>query len=94
MASLGAAPLQRYFERIGHRPGMDGTPRLAPSLPTLAAIHWANLRALPFENLSLQLEAAGSGVSTDLPAVYRKLVLSQRGGARAHWRLSRAALAW
>lgn len=91
MASLGAAPLQRYCARIGLQPGSGGAPRLAPSLPSLAAIHWAQLKAIPFENLSLQLEAAGSGVSTELPAVYSKLVLSRRGGAQG-WHSSPAAV--
>ena len=79
MASLGAASLRGYCERVGHPPPLRQT------LPCLAAVHWAHLCSVPFENLSLQLGAAGTGVSTDLSAVYSKLVLSRRGGALARF---------
>ena len=63
--------LDAYFARIGY----DG-PR-APTFATLAAIHAAHARAIPFENLDVLL---GRGISLDLSAIERKLVRDCRGG--------------
>ena len=52
-----------------------------PSLCTLVHLQRAHLLALPFENLSLRLPAAAAqhGCSTDLQAIFHKVVLSRRG---------------
>ena len=49
---MGSAPgfnTAAYLERIGHRGGV------APTGETLAALHLAHLRAVPFENLDIHL---------------------------------------
>lgn len=77
MASLINHYLQRYCGRVGH-----SGPVPPASLPTLARLHSAQLTHIPFENLSLKLDAAARqhGIDIGLPAVYKKLVVSRRGG--------------
>lgn len=63
--------LSAYLHRIGY---------LGPTAPdhaTLAALMAAHIAAVPFENLDVQL---GNRVTTDLPAIYAKLVERRRGG--------------
>ena len=63
--------LDAYLARIGH----DGP--LAPDIATLAALHDAHVRAIPFEAIDPLL---GRPVSLDLSAVQDKLVARRRGG--------------
>jgi hypothetical protein len=52
-----------------------------PSLHTLVHLQRAHLLVIPFENLSLRLPPAAvqHGCSTDLQAIFDKVVLSRRG---------------
>jgi N-hydroxyarylamine O-acetyltransferase len=63
--------VQAYFDRIGYggRAGVD--------LETLTALHRLHLRAIPYENLDVQL---GRPVSLDPQAAFDKLVTGRRGG--------------
>jgi N-hydroxyarylamine O-acetyltransferase len=63
--------LASYLERIG----FEGTPRV--DLDTLRALHRAHLRAIPYENLDVQL---GRPVSRDPTLIFDKLVTRRRGG--------------
>lgn len=63
--------LSAYLHRIGY------AGPATPDLATLTALMAAHLAAIPFENLDVQL---GNRVTTDLPAIYAKLVERQRGG--------------
>jgi N-hydroxyarylamine O-acetyltransferase len=60
-----------YLQRIG----FTGEPR--PDIATLRRLHRLHLGAIPYENLDVQL---GRSVGFDLPTIFRKLVLSRRGG--------------
>ena len=63
--------LDRYFKRIGY----DDKPRV--DLDTLAALHRCHARAIPYENLDVQL---GRTVLMDEAAAFDKLVTRRRGG--------------
>jgi N-hydroxyarylamine O-acetyltransferase len=63
--------LDAYLRRVGH----DGD--MAPTAPTLAALHRAHVAAIPFENLDIVL---GRGIAVDLDSVQAKLVERRRGG--------------
>jgi N-hydroxyarylamine O-acetyltransferase len=63
--------LQAYLDRIGY----GGPAR--PDLPTLKALHRAHLKAIPYENLDVQL---GRRVTTDPADAYDKIVRRGRGG--------------
>lgn len=63
--------LDAYFERIGY----SGS--TAPTLDTLAAIHLAHARAIPFENLNPLLRWP---VRLDAVSIQQKLVRQKRGG--------------
>jgi N-hydroxyarylamine O-acetyltransferase len=63
--------LSAYLARIG-----ESGPT-TPDLATLDALMRAHIAAVPFENLDVQL---GRRVTTDLPAIYAKLVGRRRGG--------------
>jgi N-hydroxyarylamine O-acetyltransferase len=63
--------LSNYLTRIG----FEGEPRA--DLETLSRIHRLHLEAIAYENLDVQL---GRTVGFDLNEIYRKLVLSRRGG--------------
>ncbi|MCI4680283.1 arylamine N-acetyltransferase [Rhodoblastus acidophilus] len=63
--------LDAYLARIGH----EGP--LAPDLATLATLHDAHVRAIPFEAIDPLL---GRPVSLDLPVIHDKLVAGRRGG--------------
>jgi len=60
-----------YLSRIG----LDRPPRA--DLAGLTALHRAHLRAIPYENLDVQL---GRPVTIDRPAIFDKLVTRRRGG--------------
>lgn len=63
--------LAAYLARIG----FDGTPR--PDLATLKAVHFAHLRAIPYENFDVRLQRPGG---IDPGAGFDKLVTRRRGG--------------
>lgn len=60
-----------YLNRIGY------TGSLAPTAATLAALHLAHLRTVPFENLDIAL---GRPIRLDRPSLYAKIVTRRRGG--------------
>ena len=66
-----ALDLDAYFARIGYAGART------PTLDTFTAIHRAHVRAVPFENLDIQL---GRGIRIDLPSIEEKLVRNRRGG--------------
>lgn len=63
--------ISRYLERIGY----DG-PR-EPTIETLAGLHEAHYRTVPFENLDIAL---GRPIAPDEAACYAKIVEGRRGG--------------
>lgn len=63
--------LAAYLDRIGYRGGRR------PDLATLDAIVRAHVATIAFENLDVQL---GRRVTSDLPAIFAKLVTARRGG--------------
>lgn len=67
---MDASALAAYLDRIG-----AAAPRA--DLETLAAIQWAHVRAIPFENLDILL---GEPIRIDLDSVRAKLVDRRRGG--------------
>jgi N-hydroxyarylamine O-acetyltransferase len=64
-------PLAEYLKRIG----IDGT--VKPDFATLAAIHAAQVDAIPFEDLDPFL---GRPVNLDLAGIQKKLLSDRRGG--------------
>ena len=63
--------VQAYFDRIGF------TGRARVDLATLRALHRLHLRAIPYENLDVQM---GKPASLDAQAAFDKLVHQRRGG--------------
>jgi N-hydroxyarylamine O-acetyltransferase len=63
--------LQAYLDRIGY------SGPVAPDLATLKALHRAHLKAIPYENLDVQL---GRPVTIDPADAYAKIVTRRRGG--------------
>jgi N-hydroxyarylamine O-acetyltransferase len=63
--------IDAYLSRIAY----DGPMR--KDLSTMAALHRAHLRAIPYENLDVQL---GRPVTIERPAIYEKIVTHKRGG--------------
>ena len=63
--------IARYLERIGY----DGP--LEPTAQTLAGLHEAHYRTVPFENLDIAL---GRPIVPDEAACYDKIVARRRGG--------------
>ena len=63
--------LDAYLDRIG----IGQVPK--PDLAGLTALHRAHLRAIPYENLDVQL---GVAVSLDPEEIFHKLVTRRRGG--------------
>ncbi len=63
--------VRAYLDRIG----LSGP--LPPTLDTLKRVHAAHLRAIPYENLDVQL---GRPVTIERPAIYDKIVNRHRGG--------------
>ena len=63
--------IDRYLERIGHANSVP------PTETTLAALHAAHARSIPFENLDIHL---GRPISGDIARIADKLVLRKRGG--------------
>jgi N-hydroxyarylamine O-acetyltransferase len=68
---MDADDLAAYLGRIGL------TKPIAADLASLAAIQWAHVTHIPFENLDILL---GRGIAIDLPSVVAKLVRGGRGG--------------
>jgi N-hydroxyarylamine O-acetyltransferase len=63
--------LDAYLSRIG----LSGP--LPPTLDTLTKVHRAHLRAIPYENLDVQL---GRPVTIERPPIFEKIVTRRRGG--------------
>lgn len=63
--------VQGYLDRIGFSRPLDG------SCETLAALHWAHVHSVPYENLDI---LAGKYLSLEIPDVYDKVVVRRRGG--------------
>ena len=63
--------LDRYFARIGYAGGTQPTPQ------TLADLHLAHVRHIPFENLDVLL---GRPIHLDSDSLFAKLVTAGRGG--------------
>ncbi|EIM25052.1 arylamine N-acetyltransferase family protein [Microvirga lotononidis] len=63
--------VERYLDRIGHRGALIATE------DTLASLHAAHSEAIPFENLDIHL---GKALSSDIAALFAKMVLHRRGG--------------
>ncbi len=63
--------LDAYLARIAY----DGPMR--PDLAALTALHRAHLRAIPYENLDVQM---GRPVTIERAAIFEKLVTQKRGG--------------
>lgn len=66
-----AIDLDAYCGRIGY-----SGPR-SPTFATLAALHRAHVRAIPFEYFDIPL---GRGIRIDLPSIEQKLIRDHRGG--------------
>ncbi|NWI62710.1 ARY2 protein, partial [Todus mexicanus] len=64
--------IKEYFTRISYQGSYD-----KPDLATLTDIFQHHIRAVPFENLSIQ---CGEGIKLDLEATYNKIVRKKRGG--------------
>ena len=60
-----------YLQRLAHRGSRQ------PDLATLAALQWAHLRQIPFENLSIH---SGEAIVLEEAALFRKIVEQRRGG--------------
>ncbi|OYU27909.1 MAG: acetyltransferase [Burkholderiales bacterium PBB2] len=60
-----------YLERLAYRGSRQ------PNLATLAALQWAHLRQIPFENLSIH---SGEAIVLEEAALFRKIVEQRRGG--------------
>lgn len=60
-----------YLERLAYRGSRQ------PDLATLAALQWAHLRQIPFENLSIH---SGEAIVLDEVQLFRKIVERRRGG--------------
>lgn len=67
----GCMDIDAYLKRIAY----DGP--LRPDVATLKALHRAHLRAIPYENLDVQL---GRPVPMDAKAAFGKIVTRKRGG--------------
>ncbi|HWA03833.1 MAG TPA: arylamine N-acetyltransferase [Rhizomicrobium sp.] len=63
--------IDAYLDRIG----LSGP--LPPTLDTLTKVHRAHLRAIPYENLDVQL---GRPVTIERPPIFDKIVTRRRGG--------------
>jgi N-hydroxyarylamine O-acetyltransferase len=63
--------IDEYLERIRY------CGPLRPDLATLTALHRAHLRAIPYENLDVQL---GRPVTIERPQIFEKIVRNRRGG--------------
>lgn len=63
--------LEAYFDRIGWSGART------PDLATLQSLMRAHSRAVPFENLDVQL---GNRTNTEVPSIYDKIVRRRRGG--------------
>ncbi|XP_001508302.1 arylamine N-acetyltransferase, pineal gland isozyme NAT-10-like [Ornithorhynchus anatinus] len=64
--------IEDYFSRIGYK-GLRGK----PDMETLTAILQLQIRAVPFENLSIH---CGEAIELNLEAIYHKIVRKNRGG--------------
>lgn len=73
MSELGPGRLGDYLDRLGLDRGRD----LAPDPMTLAELHVAHLRTVPFENLDIHI---GAPIDITPEAVFTKVVERRRGG--------------
>ena len=71
MCSVSGFDTASYLERIGHRGGVAITGE------TLATLHLAHLRVVPFENLDIHL---GRSIRLDEGELFEKIVRRRRGG--------------
>ena len=72
MTHLNQDQIDRYLARIG----LAGP--LSPSAENLAAIQWAHLHTVPFENLDIV--SLGRTLSLAIEDLYQKIVIEHRGG--------------
>lgn len=72
MPELSSDQVDTYWRRIG----LDGP--LPPTLDSLAAIQWAHLHSVPFENLDISF--LDQPFSLDIDAIHDKVVDRNRGG--------------
>ena len=63
--------IDAYFDRIAYAGPVQ------PDLATLTALHRAHLRAIPYENLDVQL---GRPVTIERAPIFEKIVTGKRGG--------------
>ena len=63
--------IDEYLKRIRYRGPLH------PDLASLTALHRAHLRAIPYENLDVQL---GRPVTIERPQIFEKIVRNRRGG--------------
>ena len=76
MATFSPAQIRSFLERIGIPVAHDGLP--APTAALLDELHWAHLRAVPFENLDIV--RLNRRIVLDPAALYGKIVGERRGG--------------
>jgi N-hydroxyarylamine O-acetyltransferase len=72
MAEISTDQIETYLRRIGL------TGPLRPTAETLAAIQWAHLHAVPFENLDIC--PLCTPLALDIASMYEKIVIHKRGG--------------
>ena len=72
MTHLNQDQIDRYLARIG----LAGP--LSPSAESLAAIQWAHLHSVPFENLDIV--SLGRPLSLAIDGLFQKIVIEHRGG--------------
>src|SRR5262245_9414257 len=70
-AALCPEQVRAYLKRLGYEGSTEPTPE------TLRALHLANRRRIPYENLDLWL---GRPIAHDADALVEKVVHQQRGG--------------
>jgi N-hydroxyarylamine O-acetyltransferase len=73
---LNTADLQDYLKRLDFAAPPD-TAALEPTLPTLHALHRAQMLAVPFEDLSIHY---GQPIVLEEAALFEKIVRRRRGG--------------
>lgn len=76
MATFSSAQLRAFLDRIDLPTAIDEPP--APTGDLLDELHWAHLRAVPFENLDII--RLNRPIVLDPAALYGKIVGERRGG--------------
>lgn len=76
MATFSPEQIRAFLDRVGYPSDSADVP--APSGALLAELHWAHLRAVPFENLDIV--RLGREIVLDPGALYGKIVGERRGG--------------